>query len=107
MRQNMTTIIRRIVDLHKNFIIPYQYTEEEIKKKEIIPCLRTTIENAEDGNYIIVVDVIAWTKDGHEFIDGDFYYNGDGIGSGSTFKESLLDLLEKTETSIQKNKENN
>ena len=89
-------IVRKILDLHIKHFIPLQYTESQLKKGEIEPCIRIHADN--DGIY---ADVIVWTGDGHDFMDGNYYDDCDGIGGGDTVREALSDLLHKTELAIR------
>ena len=98
-----------ILDLHRKHFLPLQYTgPEELKFDEdceykIVPAIRIHKGNKNEG---MNADVIVWNGDDHDFMDGSYYDNCDGVGEGDTLTEALEDLLRKTKRSIKNMKKN-
>lgn len=94
------TLIEKITILHKKHFLPLQYNKIDAKENHvIIRCFK------ENKNFYADVIVCREDTGGHDYMDGCFYSNGDGIGCGNTFKEALKDLLEKTKKSIAESEE--
>jgi len=102
---NTTKIIKEILDLHKEYFIPlqYNYNKKKMEYMEVTPCIRTVFCEQTDScdKGVITADVIVYTRKGHDFMDGSWYYNADGIGYGRTVEASLKDLLRKTKKSVK------
>lgn len=87
-------LVDKIVELHIKYFIPEQYSS--IEEHNYIPCVRIV-----SGGTYIQADVVVLTSEGHDFMDGNLYHNGDGVGVGRTLKKALVKLLSKTEKSIK------
>lgn len=105
---NITKIAKEIIDLHSQHFMPLQYSKGQLKCDEyhgpdIIPTIRIT---QDFGSKTITADVIVWNgrKSIHEFMDGSWYDNDDGIGNGTSLEGALKDLLRKTKLSIKEGK---
>lgn len=91
------TLIEKITELHTEYLLSLQYDIKDIYKHYII--IRCS-KDKENKNFYADVVVCRGDTGEHEYIDGNFYHNGSGVGYGSTFKKALKSLLEKTKKSI-------
>jgi hypothetical protein len=92
------TLIEEITAIHLEHFLPLQYNNKDLYKHHII--IRCFKDRQEDKSFYADVVICRGDTGIHEYIDGNFYYNGSGVGYGSTFKKALSSLLKKTKKSI-------
>lgn len=95
---NTSQITEKILRLHTEKFLPLQYSKKRLAEGVIQPTIRIHMF----GNRFFV-DIIVWNGKEHDFMDGGFYDNGDGVGTSLDLTKALKDLLRKTNRSIKVN----
>lgn len=93
------TLIEKITELHIEHFLPLQYDTKDVYRCRYYVVIRC-LKDKKDKDFYADVVVCRSDTGEHEYIDGNFYHDGSGVGYGSTFNKALKNLLEKTKKSI-------